>query len=159
MKIIFSHGFNGRKHILKKLFAKTLELTGNEVQNVVLGIRFVKALEIQELNQKHRGIDRVTDVLSFPMLDIVEGQKLKDFESERDMAGQLYLGDIVLCRDKVKAQAKEYGNSYTRELYFLVVHGYLHLLGYDHMTKAQEGRMMNLAENILLNYGVERRDV
>ena len=158
MKIIFGKGFCGKKHLFKKLLAKTLELTGNTVEGVVLGLKFVSGEEIRELNTLHRGVDRVTDVLSFPMLDIVEGQKLKAFDGERDF-GRLYLGDIVVCKDKIKEQAIEYGNTYKRELCFLVVHGYLHLLGYDHMTPEEEKRMMNLAENILLNFGLEKKNV
>ena len=159
MKIIFGKGFCGKKRLFKKLLDKTLEITGNKVPKVTLGLKFVSGDEIQMLNTKHRGVERVTDVLSFPMLDIIEGHKLNEFESERDFNGTLYIGDIVVCKDKIKAQAVEFGNSYKRELCFLVVHGYLHLLGYDHMTADDEKRMMNLTENVLLNFGLEKRDV
>jgi len=159
MKIYFGKGFYGKKCLFKKMLAKTLELTGNTEKQVSLGLKFVSENEIQELNKKHRQVDKVTDVLSFPMLDIEEGQKLDNFDSERELNGELYLGDIVVCKEKIYSQAVEFGNSYKRELAYLVVHGYLHLLGFDHLTKEEEKRMASLTENVLLNFGLERQDV
>ncbi len=148
-----------KKRLIRNLFKKTLLLTGNLEKDVSVGVRFVKEGEIRELNKQHRGIDRVTDVLSFPMLDIKEGQKLSEFDYDRSPNGELYLGDIVVCKKRAKQQAQEYKHSFKRELSFLIVHGYLHVLGYDHMQKEEEERMMNLTENILLNFGLEHRDV
>ncbi len=146
----------------KKLFLKTLKktlfITGNNVESVALGIKFVKAEEIQALNKEFRGVDKVTDVLSFPMLNIdYKGDKLSAFDDDRNPNGELYLGDIVVCKEKAKEQAKEYGHSFKREISFLVVHGYLHLLGYDHIEKTDEEIMMSVAENILLNFNIKRR--
>ena len=147
------------RRLLKKLFARALILTGNDLENISVGIRFANEEEIQDLNRQHRQVDKVTDVLSFPMLDIREGQQLSDFDAERSPNGELCLGDIVLCPKRAKEQAKELGHSFKRELAFLIVHGFLHLLGYDHMEKEEEARMMGLTENILLNFGLERAHV
>ncbi len=145
------------KHLFKKLFSATLKQTNNLVENVAVGITFVSAEEIKKLNHEHRNVDKVTDVLSFPMLEIdYKTTKLKDFEDERSPDGELYLGDIVLCKDKAKEQAKEFGHSLKREISFLVVHGMLHLLGYDHIEKEDERVMMTTAEEILANFKIKR---
>lgn len=144
------------KRHFNKLFAMALELTGNNEEDITLGLSFVSGDAIRELNKEKRNVDRVTDVLSFPLLDIKEGQKLSEFGSERLPNNILPLGDIVICKEKAKEQAKEYKHSYKREISFLFVHGVLHLLGYDHMEKEEETRMMSLTENILLNFGLGR---
>ena len=145
------------KRLFKKLFDKTLYITGNYVKDVAFGIAFVDSQEIKSLNKEHRDIDNVTDVLSFPMLELDYKQdKLSSFEGEREPNGVLYLGDIVICMDKAKQQAKEYGHSLKREIAFLAVHGMLHCLGYDHIQKQDEKVMMNIAENILLNFRIKR---
>jgi len=145
------------KSLFKNLFEKTLYITGNKVEDVVVGLSFVDGEEIKLLNKQHRNIDKVTDVLSFPMLDInYKNNKLMDFEAERDPNGQLYIGDIVICKDKAKEQAKEFGHSYKREIAFLALHGFLHILGYDHIEKNDEEVMKSLAKNILLNMNIKR---
>ncbi len=157
--VYFKHVPLKQHHLIKKLFDTTLLLTGNNQVNVSAGVSFVGGEEIKTLNKEHRNVDRVTDVLSFPMLDIKEGSKLSAFGDERTPNGELYLGDIVVCVPRAKEQAKQYGHSLKRELAFLIVHGFLHILGYDHMEKEEEARMMKLTENILLNFGLERKDV
>ena len=127
MRIYFGEGFCGKKRLIKKLFSRTLEITGNDALEVSVNINFVTGDDIHKLNKVHRNVDRVTDVLSFPMLNIARGQNLADFADERLPNGELPLGDIALCKDKIQSQAKEYGHSYKRELAFLIVHGFLHL--------------------------------
>lgn len=145
------------KSLFKKLFEETLFTTQNQVSNVSIGITFVDENEIKLLNKQHRDIDKVTDVLSFPMLEIdYKKSKLKDFEAERDPSGELYIGDIAVCTKRAKEQAKEYGHSYKRELCFLVIHGFLHCLGYDHIENDDEKVMMALAEQILADCKVKR---
>jgi probable rRNA maturation factor len=104
---------------------------------------------IHALNKKHRGIDRPTDVLSFPLID---------FETEDidNIDGTLYLGDIIISIDKAKAQAEEYGHSLQRELGFLTAHSMLHLLGYDHMVPEEEKVMFAKQEAILNSIGLTR---
>lgn len=101
--------------------------------------------KIHEINKKYRGIDRETDVISFAL---EEGE---DYEVKERL-----LGDIYISIDRVRSQAKEYNHSIKRELFFLVTHGFLHLLGYDHMKKEDEEIMFPLQEKILDNYGVKR---
>ena len=100
---------------------------------------------IRELNRDYRGIDRVTDVLSFPLFD------------EEEDGGKTPLGDIVIDVDRAAAQAQEYGHSFEREIAFLTVHSMLHLLGYDHEEgKAEESEMFARQEAILSSMGLER---
>lgn len=94
-----------------------------------------------ELNRQFRGIDRSTDVLSFPANDLQEpmSEALKHgFEPELGEEGELFLGDIFISIEHATEQAREYGNSLTEELCFLAVHGMLHLMGYDHMQEQEE---------------------
>lgn len=144
---------------IEKLFACTLEATNNQKINTCVGVKFASESEIKELNKAHRGIDKVTDVLSFPYLDIKAGEKLSKFKGEAEPNGVLYLGDVVVCIARAKQQAKEYGHSFMRELMFLVTHGFLHCLGYDHIEKADEKKMMALTEKILSNFGLGAKNV
>ena len=101
--------------------------------------------EIHKINKEYRGIDRPTDVISFAL------EEDEDYEVKERL-----LGDIYISIDKVYEQAKEYNHSVKRELFFLVTHGFLHLLGYDHMKKEDEEIMFPLQEKILDSYGVKR---
>ena len=100
---------------------------------------------IQTLNRDFRHVDRVTDVLTFPA-----------WEGEISLSADGYLGDIMICYDRAKEQAEEYGHSLLRELSFLAVHGVLHLLGYDHMTEDDERVMREKQTAILVGIGVTR---
>ena len=101
---------------------------------------------IHEMNREHRGIDRPTDVLSFPMLEyempadfaFVENDQADCFNPE---TGELVLGDIIISVDKVIEQAEKYGHSRTREYAFLIAHSMLHLFGYDHMVPEEAHEM------------------
>ncbi|MCR5358165.1 MAG: rRNA maturation RNase YbeY [Lachnospiraceae bacterium] len=94
--------------------------------------------EMKTINRTQRGIDSVTDVLSFPMSDYASPGDFSDAEDKQDCfnieTGELMLGDIVICAEKVGSQALEYGHSKRREYAFLIVHSMLHLVGYDHMA-------------------------
>ena len=115
---------------------------GNAMFNVII----VDNNKIHELNKEYRNIDRETDVISFALEDD-KTFNLKDIR---------VLGDIYISIDKARSQAKEYGHSLKRELCFLCVHGFLHLLGYDHMKKEDEEVMFKLQEEILDSYGIKR---
>lgn len=114
--------------------------------------------EIRRLNAEARGIDAVTDVLSFPSLDGIRGKALKkaDFPFEVDEEGKLFLGSIVICEKRAREQAEEYGHGYMRELHYLAVHGLWHLLGYDHMTEEDKPEMRAKEEKILSKLGITR---
>lgn len=116
---------------------------------------------IREYNRQYRNIDKETDVLSFPNVDYEQPGDFSLVE-KNEMAyadpdtGEIYLGDIILCRERISSQAEEYGHSELRELSFLIAHSMLHLLGYDHMEEAEEKIMMEKQEKILDKLGITR---
>lgn len=121
-------------------------LKHENLENVEFNVIFVDEETIRKINKEYRNIDKVTDVISFA---------LEDGESMKFEFGRL-LGDIYICTERMKKQAKEYGHSLLREQGFLTVHGLLHLLGYDHMTKEEEKIMFEKQEMILDAYGLTR---
>ena len=121
-------------------------------------ILFVDGEEIRRLNRELRGIDKVTDVLSFPALDGVKGMPIQGAEHpyEIDENGELLIGSIAICQERAKEQAEEYGHSYNRELHYLIVHGIMHCLGYDHMTDDDKAEMRDKEEHVLGKMGIVR---
>ena len=117
--------------------------------------------EIRQYNMQYRGIDRETDVLSFPNLSY---EKAADFDTaareEADCfnpeTGELILGDIIVSVDKIKEQAGKYGHSEHREFAFLIAHSMLHLCGYDHMEEKEAAQMEAKQEAVLKNLGITR---
>lgn len=109
------------------------------ISNADLDVSFVGDLAIQKLNKKFRKKDKPTDVLSFPLYEAKEARK-----------GNLFLGDLVISLPTTQRQAKEYQKTFQEELYFLIVHGVLHLFGYDHEKTEREAKIMqNLEKKIL----------
>lgn len=135
MKVNF---YNETKEDVKELRKIVKEIFKNIEENYEFNIIFVSNERIKELNKMYRNIDKETDVLSFPDED------------------ENYIGDIFISLEKAKEQAKEYNHSLDREVGFLTVHGYLHLLGYDHQNEDEEKEMSALTENILAKAGLER---
>ena len=129
---------------LNEVINHTLEVM--DAKESIFTIIFVTPEEIHELNKQYRGVDRVTDVISFALED-AHDVSLTDVR---------VLGDIYICIDRMKEQAIEYGHSETRELSFLAVHGLLHLLGYDHQTKEDEEIMFGLQRKILSDLNINR---
>jgi len=129
---------------IEKLLKYALEY--KKLENVEFNIIFVDNETIRNINKEYRNIDRETDVISFA---------LEDNEDMKFEFGRL-LGDIYISIPKMKEQAKEYGHSEKRELSFLVIHGLLHLLGYDHETYEEEEVMFKEQELILDGYGITR---
>ena len=116
-----------------------------------LSITFVDNEAIRDINREYRGKDSATDVISFAMEEMGEG------EVEIIGAGMpRVLGDLIISIDQTKLQAEEYGHSFERELGFLALHGFLHLLGYDHIEKQDEIVMFNRQKDILDRYGLSR---
>ena len=111
---------------------------------------------IHQVNLDMRGVDRATDVLSFPEFDLTPGQ-LPEAEDADPGTGLVPLGDMVISMEHVAAQAREYGHAKRRELSYLVVHSVLHLLGYDHLDEGpQKARMRAREEAILGELGIGR---
>lgn len=117
---------------------------------------------IRGINNENRGIDKATDVLSFPQLNYPEKKVFKDvylnhkfapYELDED---KLILGDIVLSLERAEEQGIEYGHSFERECFYLVVHSVLHLLGYDHMKDDEKTVMRKREEEILLKLNITR---
>ena len=116
--------------------------------------------EIQRINNEFRGIDRPTYVLSFPIIEYdspADFSSVEEDDSNFDLeTGELILGNIVISKEKVIAQAEEYGHSVKREFAFLIAHSMLHLLGYDHMEDGERLVMEEKQRNILDNLGITR---
>lgn len=125
---------------LLKLAIEKLDVKG------IFSITFIDDVKMHEMNLTYRGIDRTTDVLSFALRDAEE-----DFDCEIEV-----LGDIFVSIPKMKEQALEYGHSEKRELSFLIIHGLLHLLGYDHMTEDDEKVMFGLQKEVLEYAGITK---
>lgn len=120
-----------------------------EKRNLYINIVLTNPENIRKINKEQRNIDKETDVLSFPMFE----------KDEIKMAGNEnpdVLGDIVISVQKVEEQAKEYGHSFKRELSYMVVHGFYHLLGYDHMNEKGKLEMRAKEENILSKLNINR---
>lgn len=123
-----------------------------------LEITFVDEVEIRRLNNKARGVDAITDVLSFPSLDGILNKKIKksDFRYDLDEDGSLFIGSIAICPTRAKEQAEDYGHSERRELFYLATHGICHLLGYDHMTDKDKSVMREKEERVLSKINITR---
>ena len=117
------------------------------LENVSFNLIIVDNNYIHNLNKKYRNIDKETDVITFA---------LEDEDSVIIPEGERILGDIYISIDRAKSQAKEYGHSLLRELSFLAVHGFYHLLGYDHQTKEEEKEMFQKQEEVLEEYDIRR---
>ena len=129
---------------LKCLLEKVAKDEG--LDNILFNVIIVDNSMIRELNRDYRNIDRETDVISFAL----EDDKTFNLEEVR------VLGDIYISIEKARSQSLEYGHSFKRELSFLAIHGFLHLLGYDHMQKEEEEIMFKKQEEVLSRYEITR---
>lgn len=109
--------------------------------------------EIHKINKEYRNVDRPTDVLSFPMY---EREEIENLKGDNLSVQEEILGDIIVSIEKVKEQAEEYGHSFERELAYLITHGCLHLLGYDHMIDEEKEIMRKHEELVLEKLGISR---
>lgn len=105
---------------------------------------------IHQINRQYRNIDKATDVLSFPMFEKDELEGKKNFIKED------ILGDIVISIEQVEKQAKEYGHSFERELSYMLVHGFYHLMGYDHIVEEDKTIMRTKEEKLLASLNINR---
>ncbi|MBU8905667.1 rRNA maturation RNase YbeY [Desertibacillus haloalkaliphilus] len=123
----------------------------NISEGTELSITFVDNERIKEINREYRDKDAVTDVISFALNEQVS-------DEVEIVGGEIpnLLGDIIISIPRATEQAKSYNHSFEREIGFLVVHGILHLLGYDHMTEEEEKQMFSRQKEILAAYGLER---
>ncbi|WP_339232212.1 rRNA maturation RNase YbeY [Bacillus sp. PS108] len=116
-----------------------------------VSVTIVSNDDIHQINKEYRGKDAPTDVISFALEEEGEGE-VEIVGAEMPPV----LGDIIISADRTREQAEEYNHSFKRELGFLAVHGFLHLLGYDHMTKEEEEEMLTKQKELLDAYGLKR---
>ncbi|MFR5683418.1 MAG: rRNA maturation RNase YbeY [Clostridia bacterium] len=121
--------------------------------NIYLSVTLTTPEKIKVINQKYRGIDKATDVLSFPMF---EKEELEQMIAQGRSRVEDVLGDIIISIQKVEEQAKEYGHSFERELAYMVVHGFYHLMGYDHIQEKDKIIMRPKEEKILEKLKITR---
>ena len=139
--------------IVKKVFEKCFEIEGLQDSKLYITVTFTNPENIQKINKEYRNIDRPTDVLSFPMF---EKEELDKKIQENDFPCQDILGDIVISIPKVEEQAKEYRHSFERELSYMLVHGFYHLMGYDHMEEKDKQVMRTKEEKVLETLNILR---
>ena len=142
----------------KRKLARALSELATSDMPLTIELVFVSERQIRSLNAAQRGVDRVTDVLSFPAMDLERGAPvLSDEHGECiDEEGRLLLGSVVICKERAEEQAEEYGHPYERELCYLIVHGTLHCLGYDHETEEDKREMRAREECVMQKIGLGR---
>jgi len=156
MKIYFEEGHAVPEELLQKMteaaeYAVESENMHNlDKERCEISVTFVDLDEIHELNKQYRGVDKPTDVLSFPQFD--------DLEEEIPEVCEICLGDVVICEQKAREQAEEFGHSFERELVYLFTHSILHLLGYDHMEEDEKKAMRAREEEIMKQIGLMRQE-
>src|SRR5690625_1822295 len=138
-----------RIQLLKNVLLFTAEKEKIE-SDVELSVSIVTSKEIQQINDQYRNKNEPTDVLSFQM----DNPYIK--QNDKIYSGPLQIGDIIICIDKVKEQSLRYNHSFERELIFLAIHGFLHLLGYTHDSKDTEKVMFQKQDSILKEFSLER---
>ena len=157
MKIYFDNVGLFTKPFIKRVLERALKHLNQPSELLEMSRSIVSPEQIQELNKSFREVDKVTDVLSFPTCDNPTRGAItvvcEDVNPETDLVN---IGDIVICMERAKEQAKEYGHSLKRELAFLSLHGLLHLLGYDHVEEEDEKQMVALQKEILDQAGITR---
>lgn len=138
------------KRTLNKIFKVCEKVLKEDFSGAYVSVNFVSDEEIKCLNKEFRGVDKTTDVLSFPNLNKTPKEKVKKFEKYADLdTGLIFLGDILISKNVAKKQAREYEHSLKREVCFLALHGFLHLLGFDHIKEDDERVMNKLQDKIL----------
>ena len=156
MKIYFEEGHAVPEELLQKMTEAAEYAVESENMHYLdkkrceISVTFVDLDEIHELNKQYRGVDKPTDVLSFPQFD--------DLEEEIPEVCEICLGDVVICEQKAREQAEEFGHSFERELVYLFTHSVLHLLGYDHMEDDEKKAMREREEEIMKQIGLMRQE-
>ena len=130
------------RSLIKKVAEKCFEIENLGSKKLYLSVILTNPENIRKTNNTYRNIDEETDVLSFPMFEKDEIENLKGEYPEA-------LGDIMISIERVEQQAKEYGHSFERELSYMLVHGFYHLMGYDHIEESDKRKMREKEENIL----------
>ena len=142
--------------IIKKVIAQCFKQEKLENSKLYISITLTTPEQIQKINKEYRNIDKETDVLSFPMF---EKNEIEEKIKENNFEHEDVLGDIVISIDKVERQAVEYGHSFERELSYMLVHGFYHLMGYDHIKEEDKIVMRPKEEKVLADLGIGRNEI
>lgn len=140
------------RNLIQKVITKCFETENLLNKKIYINIILTIPENIRKINKQFRNIDKETDVLSFPMFEKQEIDNIVKKGSEN----QDILGDIMISIPKVENQAIEYNHSFERELAYMVVHGFYHLMGYDHMNDEEKEIMRKKEENVLNNLNINR---
>lgn len=133
--------------LINKVIEKCFEIENLQNTNLYVSVILTTPSIIKNINNEFRNIDKETDVLSFPMFEKDEMYHVTEEEA---------LGDIIISIERVKQQAEEYGHSFERELAYMLVHGFYHLMGEDHMNEEEKARMRQKEENVLQKLNINR---
>lgn len=144
------------KEIIKRVIEQCFKEEKIEKSKLYISITLTNPEHIHEINKQYRNVDRATDVLSFPMFEKKEiDEKIENNNFEHEDV----LGDIVISIEKVEEQAKEYGHSFEREFAYMLVHGFYHLMGYDHIEDDDKVIMRKKEEIVLNKLGITRDEL
>lgn len=141
------------KQIIDKVIKKCYEIEKIEESKLYVSITLTNPENIKKINKEYRGIDNETDVLSFP---IFEKEELANKIAKKEYENEDILGDIVISIERVEQQAVEYGHSFQRELSYMIVHGFYHLMGEDHIEDEDKKQMRKKEEAVLNNLEITR---
>lgn len=140
---------------IKKVIEKCFKQEKIENSKLIITITLTNNENIHKFNKEYRNVDRATDVLSFPMF---EREEINKKIEENNFPCEDVLGELIISIEKVEEQAKEYGHSFERELAYMVVHGFYHLMGYDHIKDDEKKEMRKKEDIILEELGITREN-
>ncbi len=144
------------EEIIKKVVEQCFKEENLENSKLNISITLTTPENIKKINNEYRNVDNETDVLSFP---IFEKEELDNKILKKEFEHEDILGDIVISIKRVEEQAKEYGHSFERELSYMVVHGFYHLMGYDHIKEEDKLVMRSKEEKVLTKLGITREEL
>ena len=144
--------------LIEKVIDKCFEIENLDEKKLYVSITLTIPEEIRKINKKYRNIDKETDVLSFPIFEKedIENFRKKSSKSSNGEFIQEVLGDIIISIPRVEKQAEEYGHSFERELSYMLVHGFYHLMGYDHIEEKEKELMREKEEKVLKSLAINR---
>ncbi len=144
---------NKYDNIIKKVVEACFKEENLLSKNLYLSVTLTNPENIRTINKNFRNIDKETDVLSFPMFEKDDIEKIKN--NDKPIVNDV-IGDIVISIPRISEQAKEYGHSFERELSYMIVHGFYHIMGYDHMNENDKIAMREKEEKVLNNLNITR---
>ncbi len=141
------------ENLIESVLKKCFEIENMDKLGLYVSVTLTCPSYIRKINNEYRNIDKETDVLSFPMFEKVEIDEM--IKNQNNIVHDV-LGDIIVSVARVREQASEYGHSFERELAYMIVHGFYHLMGYDHMTEDDKTVMRAKEENVLEKLNITR---